>query len=130
MDESLGSNCIQLSLPAEKTMMLVVRLTTAGVIARSGLTLDRIDDVKLAIEEACNCIMTQECAPKRLALTFSCTDKQLSATIRWDDDISCEGSVDEDELEVIRAIFESLAGHVEIGLTGGWVSSIRMDIKL
>ena len=41
---------VELKLPARQEMMLVLRLTTAGVIARAGLTVDRMDDVKLAVE--------------------------------------------------------------------------------
>ena len=36
---------VELKLPAEQSMMLVLRLTTAGVVTRAGLTVDRMDDV-------------------------------------------------------------------------------------
>ena len=51
---------VELSFPSDKSMMLVLRLTAAGVLARAGLTVDVMDDVKLAVEEACNCLIGQE----------------------------------------------------------------------
>ena len=57
---------VELKLPARQEMMLVLRLTTAGVIARAGLTVDRMDDVKLAVEEACSCLIGQASSPRRL----------------------------------------------------------------
>jgi anti-sigma regulatory factor (Ser/Thr protein kinase) len=39
-------------------MLLVIRLTTAGVMARAGLTVDILDDLKMSVEEACYCLIT------------------------------------------------------------------------
>ena len=43
MPEVLSENAISLTVPADKSMMLVIRLTTAGVLARARLTVDAID---------------------------------------------------------------------------------------
>ena len=49
MREILLKEPVELKLPAEQNMMLVMRLTTAGVVARAGLTVDRMEDVKMAV---------------------------------------------------------------------------------
>ena len=51
MPEVLSENAISLTVPADKSMMLVIRLTTAGVLARARLTVDAIDDMKMAVEK-------------------------------------------------------------------------------
>ena len=66
MREILLKEPVELKLPAEQNMMLVMRLTTAGVVARAGLTVDRMEDVKMAVEEACNCLIGGDPAPRRL----------------------------------------------------------------
>ena len=71
MREILLKEPVELKLPAEQNMMLVLRLTTAGVVARAGLTVDRMEDVKMAVEEACNCLIDGESAPRRLCLRFA-----------------------------------------------------------
>ena len=38
-------SAISLTAPADKSMMLVIRLTTAGVLARARLTVDAIDEM-------------------------------------------------------------------------------------
>ena len=57
MIDSMQNRTVELSVPAHRDMMLVLRLTTAGVVARAGLGVDRINDVKMAVEEACALII-------------------------------------------------------------------------
>jgi serine/threonine-protein kinase RsbW len=44
---------VELVIPCDPKYVTVVRLTVAGVAARSGLTVDDIDDLKVAVSEAC-----------------------------------------------------------------------------
>ncbi len=44
---------VELILPATTRYLQVARLTVAGVASRAGLTLEQIDDIKLAVGEAC-----------------------------------------------------------------------------
>ena len=55
---------VELTVAAEPGMMLVIRLTTAGVVTRAGLTIDAMDNLKIAAEEACSCLIGQENPPK------------------------------------------------------------------
>ena len=41
---------VDLLVAAQKEMMLIVRMTTLGVLARAGLTLDDMDDMKMAVD--------------------------------------------------------------------------------
>ena len=45
---------LELTFPAQSEWVSVVRLATAGVASRMGFTYDEIEDIKLAIAEACN----------------------------------------------------------------------------
>ena len=73
---------VELKVAADPGMMLVIRLTTAGVVTRAGLTIDAMDNLKIATEEACNCLIGQEKPPKRLGLTYVCRDGSLFISVR------------------------------------------------
>ena len=44
---------VELKIPCDPQYISVVRLVVAGVGARAGLTVDDIDDMKVAVSEAC-----------------------------------------------------------------------------
>ena len=121
---------VELALPAQRSMMLVLRLTTAGVIARAGLTVDRMDDVKLAVEEACSCLIGQASSPRRLALTYVCRDGALFIGIRGVDFTETSGGLDETELDVGRGILEALADGVTFEVRDGRIAFIELRAAL
>ena len=118
---------VELKVPAQKESMLVIRLTAAGVIARAGLTVDRLDDVKMAVEEACTCLIEASQPPKCLKITFTNGDDGLYIHVCGDCDC-CGESVEGDELDVVRCILESLADGVEIRRKDDRLSSIELRI--
>lgn len=132
MANPVDNKRIELTLPADSGLMLVIRLTTAGVIARAGITVDRMDDLKLAVEEACNCLMGQDRCPDRLHVCFGIGEDSLEMQIRSeysDETLTAEalkGSRTEDELEIERCILESMVESVDIGLENGWIACIGM----
>lgn len=50
----LNSERLEMRLPARAEWVRVVRLATAGVSSRAGFSYDDIEDIKLAVAEACN----------------------------------------------------------------------------
>lgn len=121
---------VELYIAADPGMMLVVRLTTAGVIARAGLTMDAMDNLKMATEEACNCLIGQENPPERVGLRFSCTNGRLVIAVRALDGGSERGDAGESELEVIRCILGSLADEVSLDVRDGWIRAVELRTAL
>ena len=128
MSEVALNGSVELSLPARRSMMLVLRLTAAGVVARAGLTVDRMDDVKLAVEEACSCLIGEGGGPERLALRFTQEREGLRIAVRGEGGSAV--ALSEDEREVVRCILESLADGVEIRGDVGAVSEIELRVAL
>ena len=129
MREIVLKEPVELSLAAQQNMMLVLRLTTAGVIARAGLTVDRMDDVKLAVEEACGCMIDNPNGPKRLRLRFWEETDALKISICSACD--CVGVlVGEDERTVVKCILESLVDGVEVRMCGDVVAAIELKVDL
>lgn len=120
---------IELKLPAERSMMLVLRLTTAGVVARAGLGVDRMDDVKMAVEEACNCIIGDDGAAQTLRLTFQTAEKNLLIRICADDGCSA-ARAEEEELSVVRCILESLVDGVDVRVKEDRLSGVELRVAL
>lgn len=129
MDKNCLTGAVALSIPADASMMLVARLTTAGAIARAGLTVDRMDSLKMAVEEACHCLITQENPPAVLSLRFEPIDDQLRILIAADAETG-SGSVDETELEIVQCILAALADHVSFDVSDGWIRSIELRAAL
>lgn len=121
---------IELILPADPNLMLVIRLTAAGVIARAGVTVDRMDDLKMAVEEACGCLIDQEHAPERLHLRFSCAGDGLEIYVAGLTDGERAGRMSEAELDVVRCILHSLVEQAEFDMQNGWIASISMRAAL
>lgn len=117
---------VGLSVAADSSMMLVIRLTTAGVIARAGLTVDTMDNLKMATEEACNCLIGQENPPERLSVCFACEDDDLVIRVRADASEAMEGEMDETELEIVRCILEALCDSVAFDVQSGRIQSIEL----
>ena len=121
---------VELNVAADSGMMLIIRLTTAGVLTRAGLTIDAMDNLKIATEEACNCLINQENPPKRIGLTYSCRDDSLLINIRGLDMQCASCEADEAELDVIRCILESLADEVSIDMCDGRIRAIELRAAL
>lgn len=129
MREIVLKEAVELKVPAEQNMMLVLRLTTAGVVARAGLTVDRMDDVKMAVEEACSCLMDGENPPKCIALRFE--DKGDALLISVCGDCDCGSSViEEDEAGVVRCILESLVDGVDVRMHENGIGALELRVAL
>lgn len=130
---AMGST-VELSVPAVKEMMLVVRLTTAAVMARVGINADKMDDMKMAVEEAANCLMQTSCICS-LKLSFVRVSEGVSIAVRGvpDGTLSCterqKRAVSDDEIAVIRCILETMAEEVELHQEQGSIRSIKLLSK-
>ncbi|MDI9506113.1 MAG: hypothetical protein GX246_02360 [Clostridiales bacterium] len=120
---------VELRLPATRDMMLVVRLTTAGILARSGLTVEAVEDAKMAVEEACgSLIRASRCAA--LYLCFVREPRGISLTVQAESgsDAQCTPvqCLDEDEADMLRAVLLSLMDEVSLVTSEGCLRSVRM----
>ena len=76
---------IQLDVPADPAYVAVVRTAAAGLAARADLTLDRIEDLRIAVDEAC-------------ALLLSCPQTPVAAGVV--PEISCVFTLENHALTV------------------------------
>lgn len=130
MRETDLDRTVDMSLPADRDMMLVARLTASGVLARSGLTVDVLDDLKMAVEEALGLMMAQIAPPGRVALQFHLGKCHMVFTCECADGCKTGIPIDDTELEVVRCILASLVDEVELSTQNGVIQYIRLQMAL
>lgn len=104
---------MELTIPANKKMMLIVRMTTTGVVSQFGLTLDVMDDIKMAVEEACHSMMLQLRPFAQLRLSYETAGEILSIHVSGTGERTAqEAGLDLCTLDVMRCILESMVDTV------------------
>lgn len=72
---------ITLTLPAAPELVRVARLTGAGLATRAGLGYDEVEDLRIAIGEACSLLIGSGQRPGTLTLTFTLDADAISVEI-------------------------------------------------
>jgi len=112
------SDTVDLRVPADPAYLAVIRTATAGLAARLDLTLDEIEDLRIAVDEACALLLEHQ----------SHTGAELHAAF------TMQGSVLEvkvtgparalpETTSFAWSVLEALVGEVETGTseTGRWI---------
>jgi serine/threonine-protein kinase RsbW len=61
---------VELRIPADSAFLSVLRTATAGLAARLDFTLDDIEDLRIAVDEACAMVLPQALAGSDLNCAF------------------------------------------------------------
>jgi serine/threonine-protein kinase RsbW len=108
-DRREAQDKVTVRLPAEGAYLSVLRTATAGLAARLDFTLDEIEDLRIAVDEACAMLLSQavpgaslECGftlgadMMTIAVSVPCLDPQQPAsdTFAWTVLSALAGSVD------------------------------------
>jgi serine/threonine-protein kinase RsbW len=78
-DDNLGT--VDLVIPAKAEWVAVARLAVAAVASRLRFSVDEIEDVKLAIAEACTNCITHAARAARIEVTCEAESEQLRVTV-------------------------------------------------
>jgi serine/threonine-protein kinase RsbW len=79
VDEDLQStaDAVVLTLPAAGAYLSVLRTTTAALASRLDFTLDAIEDLRIAVDEACALLLPHALPGSTLECVFELTDAGL-----------------------------------------------------
>ena len=72
---------VELRLPADGAYLSVLRTATAGLAARLDFTLDEIEDLRIAVDEACALLLPDAVPGAELTCVFSLGAEALSMTV-------------------------------------------------
>ncbi|MGH3355641.1 MAG: anti-sigma factor [Nocardioidaceae bacterium] len=72
---------VTLTIPADGAYLSILRTATAGLAARLDFTLDGIEDLRMAVDEACALLLPQSEARSNLECGFDVGDDSLTIEV-------------------------------------------------
>jgi serine/threonine-protein kinase RsbW len=114
------SDVVELTVPAHTGYLGVVRTATAGLAARLSFTLDEIEDLRIAVDEACVMLLSlpgpQPPESATLTCQFRVFDDTLAVTVSANVDKKAVMPVDQSfAWQVLTAHAAEVTGHAEAG---------------
>lgn len=68
---------VRLAVPASPEFLRITRLVAASVAGRAGFTLDQVEDLRIAIDEACHALMGTAPRPGTMVISYHLSDRGL-----------------------------------------------------
>src|SRR3954471_8950892 len=104
------SDTVDLRVPADPAYLAVLRTATAGLAARLDLTLDQIEDLRIAVDEACALLLAGRSHPgETLSTSFTIGEGVLDVLITG------PAAVPPAESSFAWSVLNALVGAVETG---------------
>ncbi len=111
------SEVIELTMPVDPDLLMVVRFTAAAVAARAEFDLEEVEDLRLAVDELCVSLIRNRDGG-RLALCFTRDDDQVDVTCRFVPNASdppTSEALDELSLSLSLQIIDALVDEHGLG---------------
>jgi serine/threonine-protein kinase RsbW len=112
------TDTVDLRVPADPAYLAVVRTATAGLASRLDLTLDEIEDLRIAVDEACALLLGHQTHPgEELHTSFILSSRTLVVNLAGPARTLPERS------SFAWSVLEALVGRVETGIStsGSWI---------
>jgi serine/threonine-protein kinase RsbW len=118
---------VELRLPAESAYVAVLRMTTAGLAARLDFTLDDIEDLRMAVGEACALVLENANPQGDMYAAFDLRDGSIRVSVSADALGDIEPDVDSFGWQVLTALTSEVVTSRDGRLR--WVSfTVRSSI--
>ena len=105
-------DAVEIRLPADSAYLSVLRTATAGLAARLDFTLDEIEDLRIAVDEACAMLLPHAIDTAILSCTFRLDPTTLEVTVTIP---TTRGQLPERDT-FSWTVLSALAGEVDTGL--------------
>jgi len=128
------SDSLCLSVPSKPEYVSVVRLTASAIAGRMGFNIEQIEDIKVAIAEACTNVIKHGVCEKKdnYLIDFDVDEEKMIIIIKDQGNGFCSQEICEPDLTCPREgglgifIIKSLMDEVEIKSAIGNGTTIRM----
>ena len=80
-DRDATQDHVAVCMPAEGAYLSVLRTATAGLAARLDFTLDEIEDLRIAVDEACAMLLSQAIPGTNLECAFDLGAEEMTITV-------------------------------------------------
>lgn len=107
---------VELRLPAQSPYVSVLRMTTAGLAARFDFTLDDLEDLRMAVGEACALLLEHADEHSEFTANYYLDDRRIDLRVSMNSAESAPAT-DRDSFswQVLSALVDDLSEHT----TGG-----------
>ncbi|MCY7372569.1 MAG: hypothetical protein LH461_02545 [Spirochaetaceae bacterium] len=105
-------DAVEIRLPADSAYLSVLRTATAGLAARLDFTLDEIEDLRIAVDEACAMLLPHAIVGAQLTCRFHLDPATLEVTVTIP---TTDGALPERDT-FSWTVLSALAGEVDTGL--------------
>lgn len=113
---------VVLRLPAQGAYLSVLRTATASLASRLDFTLDDIEDLRIAVDEACAMLLSQAVAGAELTCSFELMPDGLSVSVSVP---TVDGKVPSRET-FAWTVLTALAGDVDASVDADQVVTIAL----
>ena len=121
---------ITLRVPGKREYALVLRLALGGVAMLKDLDAGALDDLRNASDEAVDCLLHQGRQVSWLTLQVMDAGERLTVRICAEFEGVRDAEADADEVEVSRAVLETLIPQVEMCQKAcGCIEAISLTLK-
>ncbi len=110
-DVSAQVDEVKLSLPALPEYARIVRLTAAGLASRLGFTYDEVEDLRIAVGEACSHLLGVDGRDGTLIVTYHLGPDQI--TIEAEGDFA-DGDVEDPSGDLSAQILEAVVDEHQL----------------
>jgi len=119
---------ITVTVPAQKEYVLVLRTALGGVALVKDLSVDALDDLRMAVDEACDLLLHQKRPAQTLRMEVN--DEGDALTVSFLAQLSdCSGESCQFSMEISRAVLETLMPRVEFTVQScGCVERVDMTM--
>jgi serine/threonine-protein kinase RsbW len=107
-----AQDAVEIKLPADSAYLSVLRTATAGLAARLDFTLDEIEDLRIAVDEACAMLLPAAIETAQLTCRFELSPETLDVTVSLP---TTRGQLPERDT-FSWTVLSALAGEVDTGL--------------
>ncbi|MDO5718273.1 MAG: anti-sigma regulatory factor [Tissierellia bacterium] len=97
---------ILLTIPGKPEYISTIRLTTSSIASKMGLDIDSIEDLRVAISEACNIVMGKQ----NIKIEYTIEESGLSIKVSSEDRIDYKN---DQSMELGKQILNTLVDEVE-----------------
>ena len=102
-----GTEEVRLSLPAVPEYARIVRLTAAGLASRLGFSYDEVEDLRIAVGEACSHLMGNDGREGSLAVTYTLRSDSITIEAVGDFAEASEGAVAALSAQILDAVVDT-----------------------
>jgi serine/threonine-protein kinase RsbW len=114
---------VTVQVPADSAYIAVLRTTTAGLATRLDLTLDAIEDLRIAVNEACALLLRQADSGAALDCVYELRPHEMTVTVS----APTRGSELPSTDGLAWAVLNALAGSVDAQLGPNGTVSISVS---